>query len=263
MALDEHRARFRPKTWYEATLERELDLDADDLDLIQRGKTSRDDWIYTPFKRDMADVEEVWFSGKPILVLSLSSHIHVLWIGSHADLGGGSHHSQIKNSLSFIPLKWMIKEAIIAGTGILFRKNALKSVGFDFMELASELDRVGLDVQKTGLDSALLQPTVQPPASPLVPEGLLSPIFSLLSPIFSPTSQPSMLPFVPFAIPNSMTVVRDQDQQCVTDPVQHFRDAISKVYDPLSEAKYWWILEIIPMLTTCQEPTGDWTHKRV
>lgn len=58
LALDECRARFRPKTWYEATLERELQLDVDEPD----------DWVYTytPSKRDMANVEEVWFSGKSI-----------------------------------------------------------------------------------------------------------------------------------------------------------------------------------------------------
>ena len=57
----------------------------------------------------------------------------------------------------------MIKEAIIAGTGILFKNDCLKSLNFDFMELASELDRVGLDFQRTGLDPALLEsPVFQP-----------------------------------------------------------------------------------------------------
>ena len=64
LALDERRARFRPKTWYEATVERELELDVDEPDFAQRGKTPRDDWTYKPLKRDFADVEEVWFSGK-------------------------------------------------------------------------------------------------------------------------------------------------------------------------------------------------------
>lgn len=66
LALDERRARFRPKTWYETSLEQELDLDVDEPDIILRGSTSRDDWVYTPSKRDVADVKEVWFSGKSI-----------------------------------------------------------------------------------------------------------------------------------------------------------------------------------------------------
>jgi hypothetical protein len=179
-------------------------------------------------------------------------------IGCHADVGGGSHHNRLKSSLSFIPLRWMIKEAIIAGTGILFKKDCLKSLNFDFMELASELDRVGLDIQGTGLDPALLEsPVVQPMPSPSTPEGLLSPIFS-------PTSQKSF-PFMPFAIPK-IAPLPDQGQSRLNNTVQYdmsIGDAISKVYDQLSEAKHWWILEYIPTLTMYQEPTGDWTRKRM
>ena len=186
----------------------------------------------------------------------VSNHIHIVGLGCHGDIGGGSHHARSKNSLSFIPLRWMIKEAIIAGTGILFKKDALKSLSFDFVELASELDRVGLDIQRTGLDPALPEPPViQSMPSPSTPAGLLSPIFS-------PTSQ--MLthfpfPFVPFVIPR---FVPDQTPNTVQH-VLSIGDVISKVYDHLLEAKYWWILEIIPTLTTYQEPSGNWTRKRM
>ena len=150
----------------------------------------------------------------------------------------------------------MIKEAIIAGTGILFKKDCLKSLNFDFIELASELDRVGLDFQRTGLDPALLEsPVVRPMPSPKTPEGLLSPIFS-------PTSQKSF-PFMPFAIPKILPL---PDQGSLNDTIQFVMgigDAISKVYDRLSEANRWWILENIPTLTIYQEPTGDWTRKRM
>lgn len=194
-----------------------------------------------------------------ISVFSLKSHLYLVEIGCHADIGGGSHHNRLKSSLCFIPLRWMIKEAIIAGTGILFKKYCLKSLNFDFVELASELDRVGLDVKRTGLDPALLEsPVVQPMPSPSTPEGLLSPIFS-------PTSQISF-PFVPFAVPNTMVALLDQGQRRLIDAVQHVMgvgDAISKVYDQLFEAKHWWILENIPTLTMYQEPTGDWTRKRM
>lgn len=181
-------------------------------------------------------------------------------IGCHADIGGGSHHNRLKNSLSFIPLRWMIREAIIARTGILFKTDVLKSLDFDFMELASELDRVGLDVHRTGLDPAFLQaPVIPPMPTPSTPAGLLSPIFS-------PTSQMSTyfsFPFVPFVIPK---IVLDRSPSRVADAVQratNIGDEISKVYDRLFEVKYWWILEIIPTLTTYQESTGDWTRKRM
>ena len=134
----------------------------------------------------------------------------------------------------------------------------LTSSSKDFIELASELDRVGLDVQRTGLDPALLEsPVVQPMPSPSTPEGLLSPIFS-------PTSQKSF-PFMPFAIPKIIPLP-DQVQIRLNGIAQHVMgngDATSKVYDQLSEAKHWWILENIPTLTMYQESNGDWTRKRM
>jgi hypothetical protein len=55
-----------------------LDLDVDEPDVVPRGNTLRDDWVYTPSKRDLADVEEVWFSGKSIPVFSFKPHLY-LW----------------------------------------------------------------------------------------------------------------------------------------------------------------------------------------
>ena len=51
----------------------------------------------------------------------------------------------------------MIKEAIVAQTGILFRDEPLVSMGFDFVQLAHELNRLSLDVQRFGLNPSLLQ----------------------------------------------------------------------------------------------------------
>ena len=78
LALDERRALFRPRTWYEPTLERELDLDVDEPDVVPRNGTSKNDWVYTPSKRDLADVEEVWFSGE-FIYFRASNQIHILW----------------------------------------------------------------------------------------------------------------------------------------------------------------------------------------
>ena len=40
--------------------------------------------------------------------------------GAHADIGGGSHHNRLRNSLSFLPLRWMIREVEDAKCGIVF-----------------------------------------------------------------------------------------------------------------------------------------------
>lgn len=70
LALDERRARFRPNTWNEPTDDREQDLDVDEPRLEPRAGISRDDWVYEPPNRDVADVEEVWFTGQKTQRLS-------------------------------------------------------------------------------------------------------------------------------------------------------------------------------------------------
>lgn len=63
LALDEYRCRFRPDLWCEVTSESEQKLDLDLPHPPDIGNARRDDWQYTPPKRDRADVKEVWFSG--------------------------------------------------------------------------------------------------------------------------------------------------------------------------------------------------------
>jgi hypothetical protein len=36
-------------------MERELELDVDEPDVVSRDNTSRNDWVYTPSKRDVAE----------------------------------------------------------------------------------------------------------------------------------------------------------------------------------------------------------------
>lgn len=66
LALDERRARFRPNVWSELTPDREQELDVDipEPEGIPHD-ANRDEWTYVPPNRDFADVEEVWFAGKP------------------------------------------------------------------------------------------------------------------------------------------------------------------------------------------------------
>jgi len=244
LALDERRARFRPKTWYEATLERELDLDVDEPDFGQRGTTPRDDWTYQPLKRNLADVEEVWFSG------------------CHSDVGGGSHHNRLQNSLSFIPLRWMIKEAIVAESGILFKDEPLKSMGFDFVQLAHELDRLGLDVQRFGLNPSLLQLQVAQQAA----STASTPLSEHTAVSRSPELTTRALIPVPSLYSSLSTALHRSQHFKLAVAVKHaedIRDAVAGLYDQLVASKPWWILETIPMLTTFQEQSGKWTRKRV
>ncbi|KAF8885156.1 hypothetical protein BD779DRAFT_1442618 [Infundibulicybe gibba] len=129
LALDERRARFRASVWGEPVAERE-ELDVEPF-IKGRGDTPRDDWVYRP--PDLTHVKEVWFAG------------------CHADVGGGSHpeSEEEPSSLSNIPLRWMIKECFLAGTGIIFNKEALRDIGLDPEKLSDLPDTVKEPVPDT------------------------------------------------------------------------------------------------------------------
>ena len=151
----------------------------------------------------------------------------------------------------------MIKEAIVSGTGILFKEDTLKSMGFDFKGLAHELDRLGLDVQRFGLDPSLLK-------SPVSQQEVSTPSTAVTP---SPDSTRSLMPlsvFYSHLVATAAAVFDHSKPLEVT--VQHamdFRDAVAAIYDQLVVAKGWWILEYIPMLTTYQNWDGDWIRMRM
>ncbi|RXW24075.1 hypothetical protein EST38_g1771 [Candolleomyces aberdarensis] len=60
------------------------------------------------------DVLEVWFSG------------------CHEDVGGGSVANEAPHCLSNITLRWMVRQAIITNSGILFDEVALERLNIDF-----------------------------------------------------------------------------------------------------------------------------------
>ncbi|TFK47854.1 hypothetical protein OE88DRAFT_1738368 [Heliocybe sulcata] len=109
LALDERRARFRPNIWGEPTVRQEV-VDHDG-ELVLPPSHNRGNWVYEPPELNI-DIKEVWFSG------------------CHADVGGGSHRKEESESLSNIPLRWMIKECQ-AKTGLVFDEDYLRGIGVD------------------------------------------------------------------------------------------------------------------------------------
>ncbi|CAO1633885.1 unnamed protein product [Sympodiomycopsis kandeliae] len=59
------------------------------------------------------DVLEVWFSG------------------CHADVGSGAVPNKTRHMISRIPLRWMLRQAFLCDTGILFRSDVLAEHGLD------------------------------------------------------------------------------------------------------------------------------------
>ena len=154
----------------------------------------------------------------------------------------------------------MIKEAIVAESGILFRDEPLKSMGFDFVQLAHELDRLGLDVQRFGLNPSLLQlqltqQTASTASTPSESTAVSrSPELTTRALIPVPSLHSSLV---------STALHRSQHLAVAVKHAEDIRDAVAGLYDQLVASKPWWILEAIPMLTTYQEQSGKWTRKRM
>ena len=151
----------------------------------------------------------------------------------------------------------MIKEAIIAETGIIFKDEPLVSMGFDFVQLAREINRLGLDVQRFGLNPSLLQLQCSEQATSTV---------STPSTAVSRSPELQTRALIPVSLHSSLLSTAFYRSQPLAVAVKHavdIRDAVADIYDQLVASKHWWILEIIPMLTTYQEYTGKWTRKRV
>ncbi|KAF8630035.1 hypothetical protein AX15_003145 [Amanita polypyramis BW_CC] len=122
LALDEWRTKFYPRMWGELTPDREQPRDIDFPEELTNA--NRNNWKYIPPTRDHTDVKEVWFAG------------------DHGDVGGGSHRPPQKQNIA---LHWMIRECILAKNGILFDREYLKTLDFDFEDSLGEKKNANVD----------------------------------------------------------------------------------------------------------------------
>ncbi|KAF8623792.1 hypothetical protein AX17_007295 [Amanita inopinata Kibby_2008] len=218
LALDERRARFRPNVWCEVTPDREQELDVDIPNPKPVGETRRDEWTYNAPDRNYVDVEEVWFAG------------------CHADVGGGSHPTTHTRSVSYIPLRWMIKECIIARTGIQFDMDYLSNfLGFNFKELAEEMKAKGIPATDLGYES--------------------------YADIAKLDSSDEAHHLESEQSPQTKVVTRAETRGHHLR--RHVRDVCAQIFDQLVIVWFWWILEVIPMLYTYQTPSGNWVRRRM
>lgn len=146
----------------------------------------------------------------------------VWFAGCHCDIGGGSVGNGVKPNLARIPLRWMIRECFKTNSGILFHTDGLRRVG---------------------LDPAALYPVVLPRPPPLS-AGATGPTAYIQT------------------IPKNPPKPADEEEEVLvhleTEEEMELKDALSPIYDQLSLAWGWWILEIIPLWHRYQEENNSW-----
>ncbi|KAI8971176.1 hypothetical protein BD414DRAFT_501210 [Trametes punicea] len=168
------------------------------------------------------DVLEVWFAG------------------CHGDVGGGAVANTVEVSLSDITLRWMVREVVLAQCGITFdeasllRANIPESIfrGTEFgLPAETTLTRNTHSHGFTVLDDA--GPSSAEAVSVNAQNGAGSGDAAASSPLNGQRN----------------------------DPLHCSADALSPIHDALRTTPVWWLLEIIPMSYTVQEPDGSWKTK--
>ena len=195
------------------------------------------------------DILEVWFPG------------------CHCDVGGGSAKNEVTNSLSRIPLRWMIRESFITDSGIVFDSDALVSAGInpahlyptvlpakDVIDEAFRLHKLDPTLQRPSHLHERGQPfSVHPSATGLTlgwkaGNALTSPIASASDVGSNGTAGKEKKAL------KSLSIVPP------SEAVQTILDARSRIVDQLNERWIWWILEWIPLLHRFQKKDLSWAH---
>ncbi|KZP01467.1 hypothetical protein CALVIDRAFT_559282 [Calocera viscosa TUFC12733] len=122
VALDEHRCMYRPNMWHYTVPPFEAPPPAS----LETGKEPG------ALKRP-TDIQEVWFAG------------------CHGDVGGGNPPDKNGALMARIPLLWMIREAVLTKTGILWNELALQQAGFKLPMPAPE-DTIKMQRQNGATD---------------------------------------------------------------------------------------------------------------
>ncbi|KAF8957353.1 hypothetical protein BDZ97DRAFT_1847069 [Flammula alnicola] len=151
----------------------------------------------------------------------IPTDVEEVWFaGCHCDVGGGSVDNDAAHALARISLRWMIRECFKADTGILFNTEGLRSAG---------------------IDPASLYPYVQKRSSHLPVSA------ARIRSMQSPTPQD----FERFAGVDYLA-------QTKTEEDHELLDALSPIYDQLSLAWFWWILELLPITHDYQRSNNTW-----
>ncbi|KAF8747226.1 hypothetical protein RHS01_09650 [Rhizoctonia solani] len=152
----------------------------------------------------------------------------VWFAGAHCDVGGGSVLNETKNHLARIPLRWMVRECFLNNTGILFHSTELAEIG----------------LSPCSLWPIVKIPTPLPPLPTSELKHELDPTDGTL--VDSPPSTP--LPGNPLLPLAHLTLGSNEDAN----------DAITPIYDQLTIAKWWWILEVMPLRQRYQRHDKTW-----
>jgi hypothetical protein len=190
------------------------------------------------------DIEEVWFTG------------------CHCDVGGGAVEDDVEHALARIPLRWMIRECFKTNTGIMFDVDGLREIGLDPARLYPEVLQRPPPLPVSGARIARIPKKGAPPA-PVPAPAASGPVSASTStaPVHYADGEGSAAAPPPRAVPaadgSSSATAAAGLLPVGVEEEEELHDALSPVYDQLSLAPWWWLLELLPLKRRFQRSEDD------
>ncbi|KAK7036089.1 DUF2235 domain-containing protein [Favolaschia claudopus] len=226
LSLDERRAKFKPNLWNRPD-DREKTLSITDQKMARE---SCKDHSHVSHAHKQRHVERRYSRDR-----AEPTDIEEVWFsGCHCDVGGGSVDNETVQNLARIPLRWMVRECFKMKSGIMFDCEGLRSIG---------------------LDPACLYPEVKP-RPPALSVGNLR-IRNIPTPEeeAKAKNEAALRSFPDHQeLGNGVSFVVAPMSEEELD----LHDSLSPIYDQLSLAWFWWILEILPIRQRYQKGDNSW-----
>lgn len=288
ISLDEHRVKFIPSFYKHTPNEgpRGEEIDGTEpvvqasLDKVQTKKNGKKPKRLRAHRSE----SQMWEDSINASYGEKTNALEVWFAGCHCDVGGGSVRNGTRNSLARIPLRWMIRECFKTKTGIIFDRDMLKDlIGIDADTLYPEVlprpprIRAPLGQQLVPMEhqpSAFLEffkvigSLIAIPFEilygvitwPIKHFFLLLKFTGLFKRVRKSTPWKAIRNFFrkKETVPKSpLLLVSQPSSPFITEEDEEFHDAVQPIYDQLSIAWFWWILEILPFRFREQKGKSD------
>ena len=173
--------------------------------------------------------------------------LEIWFAGCHADVGGGAVANEARHKPSQIPLRWMIRQTFECNTGIIFDTHRLAEEGLDVHTLHPVYRK---------LEKPVVGPS--PKTMEKYQQGSLAPL-SRRSTLLEAANEKSELYNLNL---HQNTSSHKPSEHWMPEQIEDYFDAITPFNDQLSQAKFWWVLEVWPIKVRLQNKDDDaWVKK--
>ncbi|KAI0269949.1 hypothetical protein BC834DRAFT_967664 [Gloeopeniophorella convolvens] len=257
LSLDERRAKFRPSHYQRPAPNAPPAM-------VSRAQTAVDLFAspFSSFRRHYKKVKEAiertretrFPSEAPSSEASLgfTTNAKEVWFaGDHCDVGGGNARDADPHALSNIPLRWMVREIMLAQCDILLDNAALKRLSIPITIEEAFLPRPTPDLAAPGGGPPVTPPAGQPTLHKFGVESA-APARAVGTVVQSPAPSPS--PAESRSRSRSPVPPMMPGEQDALDAAQRHNDC-------LRGGLAWWVLELVPTYHMWQNERDEWVGR--